>query len=48
MDDDAFAEWLCKQIFPDYEEDDFINVNVARFHTVRNLLKMEHTEEEDE
>ena len=45
MDDDAFAEWLCKQIFPDYEEDDFINV--ARFHTVRNFLKMEHTEEDN-
>lgn len=42
MDDDAFADWLCKQMFADYEEDDFINV--ARFQTVRNFLKMEYVE----
>ena len=42
MDDDMFADWLCKQIFSDYNADHF--VNVMRFHNVRNFLKMEHTE----
>lgn len=44
MDDDTFADWLCKQMFLDYDADDFINV--ARFQTVRNFLKMEHVEED--
>ena len=44
MSDDELADWLCKQMFSDYDEDDFINV--SRFLTVRNFLKMEHKEEE--
>ena len=39
MTDDEFAEWLCHQIFPDYEEDDVINV--MRYQSVRNYLKMD-------
>jgi len=49
MDDDAFADWLCKQMFPDYGVDGKDPLlDTTRFHTVRNFLKMEHTEEEDE
>ena len=49
MDDDAFADWLCKQMFPDYGVDGKDPLlDKTRFHTVRNFLKMEHTEEEDE
>ena len=44
MSDDELADWLCNQMFSDYDEDDFINV--SRFLTVRNFLKMEHKEEE--
>lgn len=44
MSDDELADWLCKQMFSDYDEDDLINV--SRFHTVRNFLEMEHKEEE--
>ena len=39
MTDDEFAEWLCHQIFPDYDEDDVINV--MRYQSVRNFLKMD-------
>lgn len=49
MDEDAFVDWLCKQMFSDYGEDGkdpFLDM--TRFHTVRNYLKMEHMEEEDE
>lgn len=44
MNDEELADWLCKQMFSDYDDDDFINV--ARFNTVRNFLKMEHVEKE--
>ena len=43
MTDDEFAEWLCKQMWPDYDADDVINV--VRFNTARNFLKMEYTED---
>ncbi len=46
MSDDDLADWFCKQMFSDYDADDFINV--ARFHTVRNFLKMEHAEEDND
>ncbi len=39
MTDEEFAEWLCKQMWADYEEDDVINV--IRYNQVRNFLKME-------
>ena len=39
MTDEQFAEWLCHQIFPDYDEDDVINV--MRYQSVRNFLKMD-------
>ena len=49
MDDDAFADWLCKQMFPNYGVYGKTHLlDMTRFHTVRNFLKMEHTEEEDE
>ena len=38
MSDEEFAEWLCHQMWPDYEEDDVINV--VRYNSVRNFLKM--------
>ena len=46
MTDDEFAEWLCHQIFPDYDEDDVINV--MRYQSVRNFLKMEIRQAEEE
>ena len=47
MDDDTFADWLCKQMFLDYSVDGKDTLlDTTRFHTVRNFLKMEHTEEE--
>ena len=45
MTDDEFAEWLCHQIFPDYDEDDVINV--MRYQSVRNFLKMEIRAEDE-
>ncbi len=49
MNDDELADWLCKQMFPDYGVDGKDPLlDTTRFHTVRNFLKMEHTEEEDE
>ena len=48
MDEDAFVDWLCKQMFPDYGEDSKDPLlDTTRFHTVRNFLKMEHTEDTD-
>ena len=44
MTDEEFAEWLCKQMFEDYDADDVINV--IRYHNVRNFLKMEYKPEE--
>ena len=38
MPDEEFAEWLCHQMWPDYKEDDVINV--IRYNSVRNFLKM--------
>ena len=38
MSDEEFAEWLCHQMWTDYEEDDVINV--VRYNSVRNFLKM--------
>ena len=43
MTDEEFAEWLCKQIWSDYEADDVINV--VRYNTVRNFLKLEYKEQ---
>jgi len=52
MDDDAFADWLCKQMFLDYGVDGKDGkdplLDTTRFHAVRNFLKMEHAEEKDE
>jgi hypothetical protein len=49
MSDDDLADWLCKQMFLDYGVDGKDPLlDTTRFHTVRNFLKMEHTEEEDE
>ena len=51
MDDDTFADWLCKQMFRDYSVDDDGKdpfLDMTRFHTVRNFLKMEHTEEDND
>ena len=42
MTDEEFAEWLCKQIWPDYEADDVINV--IRYNAARNFLKLEYRE----
>ena len=42
MTDDEFAEWLCKQIWSDYNTDDCLKL--IRFHMVCNFLKMEHKE----
>lgn len=39
MSDEEFADWLCKQIWEDYDADDVINV--MRYNEVRNFLKME-------
>lgn len=46
MTDDEFAEWLCHQIFPDYDEDDVINV--MRYQSVRNFLKMDIEQAKEE
>ena len=50
MDDDTFADWLCKQMFRDYSVDDDGKdplLDMTRFHAVRNFLKMGHTEEDN-
>lgn len=39
MDEDEFAEWLCKQMWRDYGEDPMLSA--IRFHQVRNFLLME-------
>lgn len=39
MSDEEFAEWLCKQMWIDYDSDDVINI--IRYNQVRNFLKME-------
>lgn len=44
MTDEEFAEWLCKQLWSDYDADDVINV--IRYNQVRNYLKMEWKETE--
>lgn len=44
MTDEEFAEWLCKQLWPDYEADDVINV--IRYNQTRNFLKMEYKGDE--
>ena len=50
MDDDEFADWLCEQMFPNYGVYGKTHLlDMTRFHTVRNFLKMKHTEgKEDE
>ena len=46
MSDEEFAEWLCRQLWADYDEADVINV--IRYNQVRNFLKMEYKEEKHE
>lgn len=40
MTDEELAEWLCKQFWDDYDQDDVINI--IRYNQVRNFLKMEY------
>ena len=42
MTDEEFAEWLCGQIWPDYEADDVINV--IRYNATCNFPKLEYKE----
>ena len=42
MTDDELADWLCHQLWGDYEADDVINV--VRYNQVRNFLMMEYKE----
>lgn len=42
MTDEELAKWLCKQIWPDYEADDVINI--IRYNAARNFLKLEYKE----
>lgn len=42
MTDEELAEWLCKQFWDDYDQDDVINI--IRYNQVRNFLKMETKE----
>ena len=49
MTDDEFAEWLCHQIFPNYDgndEDDIINV--VRYKSVMRFLKMDIKQAKEE
>lgn len=39
MTDEEFADWLCTQMWADYQADDVINL--IRYNQVRNFLKME-------
>ncbi len=45
MSNEDLADWLCKQIFPDYRRSHHKMLDVSRFHTIRNFLKMEYREE---
>ena len=45
MTDEEYAEWLCHQLWPDYDADDVINV--IRYNQVRNFLKMEYKEKDN-
>ena len=45
MSDDDLAAWLCRQMWPDFDKPDVINM--IRYHQVRNFLKMEAKEEND-
>ena len=42
MTDEELAEWLCSQIWDDYDKGGMINM--IRYHQVRNFLKMEYRE----
>ena len=49
MSDDEFADWLCDQLWwEDYRKDKNALINVTRFHVVRNFLKMEAKENENQ
>lgn len=43
MDENDFADWLCRQIWDDYGRG--TGLDVFRFHSVRNYLLEEHEEE---
>ena len=45
MTDEKYAEWLCHQLWEDYNADDVINV--IRYNQVRNFLKMEYKEKDN-
>ena len=50
MDTDEFAEWLTKQIWPEYSEIDKKKISeyMLRFHMVRNFLLDEYASDDEE
>lgn len=49
MSDEDLADWLCRQMWSDYDEPkSILAINVMRFHTVRNFLMMEYREENED
>lgn len=48
MPTDEFADWLCRQLWYDYDTRKTPNIDLQRLHCVRNFLLMEYEEEESE
>ena len=44
LSDDDFAEWLCKQIWDDFDAEGGMIRDLQRYHSIRNWLKMEAKE----
>ena len=44
MNDDDFAEWLCRQFWDDFDADGGMIRDLQRYHSIRNWLKMEAKE----
>lgn len=45
MNDEDFAEWLCRQFWDDFDADGGMIRDLQRYHSIRNWLKMEYKEE---
>ena len=46
MSDQEFAEWLCKQLWDNFDKSSF--ENLVRYNQVRNFLKMEYKDGDKE
>ena len=42
LDDNKLADWLCKQMWDDYDGNNPSRTDVIRFHSIRNFLKTEY------